>query len=50
MKVLVDNKKANKDYTHINLAGGKVLAQHFFNSIKAGYDNYVRRKAWETQQ
>lgn len=44
MKKLVDSNCANKDYTHINLKGGKILAEHLFNSLVAGYDNYVRRK------
>ena len=43
MKKLVDSNSANKDYTHINLKGGKIIAEHLFKSMVAGYDNYVRR-------
>ena len=43
MKRFVDQGLAAKDYTHINYSGGKTLAGHIFNSIKAGVDNYQRR-------
>ena len=43
MKRMVDENYANKDHTHINLKGGKLMAGHLFKSIVAGYDNYVRR-------
>lgn len=40
MKALVDRGLANKDYTHINFAGGKHLAKLLFESIMAGYHSY----------
>lgn len=49
MRKLVEQKCANKDYTHINMKGGKIIGKHVFNSIVAGYDNYVRRKAYENE-
>ena len=49
MKKMVDKGWANKDYTHLSFAGGKVLAGDFYKSIKAGFDNYKRRKAYENE-
>ncbi len=46
---LVEQHKAAKDYTHLSYGGGKLLAGKFFDSIKAGYKNYTRRKALEKQ-
>ena len=40
MKALVDRGLANKDYTHINFAGGKHLAKLLFDSMMAGYHSY----------
>ena len=40
MKTLVDRGLANKDYTHINFAGGKYLAKLLFDSMMAGYHSY----------
>lgn len=40
MKTLVDRGLANKDYTHINFAGGKHLARLLYESIMAGYHSY----------
>ncbi|MDY6206524.1 MAG: hypothetical protein SPI30_07275 [Prevotella sp.] len=45
MKRLVEQGYANKDYTHINPKGGKVIARHVFESLRNGYENYLRRKA-----
>lgn len=38
-----DEKEANLDYTHINFAGGKHLAQIFFDVLMNGKENYDRR-------
>lgn len=40
MKKLVERGLANKDYTHINFAGGKHLARLLFDSMMAGYHSY----------
>lgn len=40
MKDLVERGLANKDYTHINFAGGKYLAKILFESLMAGYHSY----------
>ena len=37
MMALVDRGLANKDYTHINFAGGKHLARLLFEGMMAGY-------------
>lgn len=40
MKKLVDKKQANKDFTHINFAGGKYLAGLLYQSMMSGYHSY----------
>ena len=42
MVKLVERGLANKDYTHLSHGGGKVVSQHFFRSLDAGYVNYQR--------
>lgn len=39
MKKLVDRHLANKDYTHLSYGGGKIVAEKFYNSIIAGYND-----------
>lgn len=41
---------AAKDYTHMNYKGGKVIAEHIFQSVKAGVENYRRQTENETEQ
>lgn len=41
---MVDNRQAEKDYTHIKKSGGEVLARRFAQSFEAGFDNYQRKK------
>ena len=43
MKKFVDNKDANKDYTHLTLKGGDRLARKVYRSIVTGLNNYNRR-------
>ncbi|MGN0213706.1 MAG: hypothetical protein ACI4AH_02725 [Muribaculaceae bacterium] len=43
-------RQANLDYTHINHLGGKHLAQLLYDAIVAGYDNYLRRLAYENEE
>lgn len=43
MKRYVDHQYANKDYTHLTLAGGDKLAQRIYDSFMTGLDNYHRR-------
>lgn len=42
MKKYVEEGLAAKDYTHLNYKGGKVLADHIYQSILAGVENYRR--------
>ncbi len=44
MKKYVEQGLAAKDYTHLNYKGGKVLADHIYQSILAGVENYRRSK------
>ncbi|MDD5818406.1 MAG: GDSL-type esterase/lipase family protein [bacterium] len=41
---MVENKQAEKDYTHIKKAGGETLARRFAQSFEAGFNNYQRKK------
>ena len=41
---MVENKQAEKDYTHIKKAGGEMLARRFAQSFEAGFNNYQRKK------
>lgn len=43
MAKMKENKQANLDYTHINFAGGKHLAQLLFDVLMNGKSNYDRR-------
>jgi lysophospholipase L1-like esterase len=45
MAKLVDRGEANKDYTHLNVKGGKRLADLYYQSILAGVENHRRRMA-----
>ena len=47
MKKFVDDGLAAKDYTHMNFKGGKVIAEHIYQSILAGMENRKRQKAAE---
>ena len=40
---MTENKQANKDYTHINFAGGKHLATLLFDVLMNGKTNYDNR-------
>lgn len=40
---MTENKQANKDYTHINFAGGKHVATLLFDVLMNGKDNYDNR-------
>lgn len=40
---MTENKQANKDYTHINFAGGKHLAKLLFDVLVNGKENYDNR-------
>ena len=40
---MVENKQANKDYTHINFAGGRHLAELLFDVLMNGKKNYDNR-------
>lgn len=42
---LVERGLANKDYTHLSHGGGKVVSEHLYRSIEAGYVNYQRHQA-----
>ena len=42
MVKLVNQGLANKDYTHLSHGGGKVVSQHLYRSLDAGYINYQR--------
>lgn len=39
-----EKKQANLDYTHINFAGGRHLAQLFFDVLMNGKENYDKRQ------
>lgn len=41
--------EANKDYTHINVRGGKRIASILFKTIIYGYDQYERQKKYEAE-
>ena len=41
---MTENKQANKDYTHINFAGGKHLATLLYDVLMNGKDNYDNRE------
>ena len=43
MAKMKENKQANLDYTHINFAGGKHLAQLLFDVLMNGKSNYDKR-------
>jgi lysophospholipase L1-like esterase len=40
MKALVDQGLANKDYTHLTIAGGRRLGTLIVNYLNSGYDRY----------
>ena len=44
MSDFVDKHLAERDYTHINIAGGKIVGARFAKTFKAAYDNYKRKK------
>lgn len=39
---------ANLDYTHINFRGGKHLAEIFYETLLYGYEQYERKKTYES--
>lgn len=41
---MVEKKQANRDYTHINFAGGKHIAKILYDVLQNGKENYDRRK------
>lgn len=42
--------QANLDYTHINFRGGKYLAQHFFDALVYGQQQYENKMSYENDQ
>lgn len=41
--------RANKDYTHLNFAGGRYLGHLLFEALVDGKNNYEKRKAYEAE-
>lgn len=41
--------RANKDYTHLNFAGGRYLGHLLFETLVDGWKNYEKRKAYEME-
>lgn len=50
MPALVEEKKANYDYTHINFKGGEHLAGILYETLVYGLEQYERRKLYETAE
>lgn len=44
---LVNNKKANKDYTHLNFSGGQFVADKLYKALMYEYKNYETNKSNE---
>lgn len=42
--------EAAKDYTHISRRGGRRIAEIMFKSLKHGYEQYLKRKAYEKEE
>ena len=47
MVTLVKDKKANKDYTHLNFGGGTIVADKLYKALMYEYRNYEKNKASE---
>lgn len=45
MNALVEKGMANKDYTHINSAGGRHIARIIYDSLMAAYQLYLERSS-----
>lgn len=49
MKDFVEKGLAAKDYTHLSYKGGKQIANHIFQSILAGVENYRREQDYKAK-
>lgn len=49
MKDYADKGLAAKDYTHMTYKGGQKIAEHIFQSILAGVENYRREKNYKAR-